>query len=93
MILKALYDYYHSLPKSAPSGTELKEIEFVIVIDRDGSFRRFESKRIDKKRCASFYVAKAVYPVPQALKAIYFGTTASMCSDWKRHTSNTIAFL
>lgn len=60
MILKALYDYYHSLPKSAPSGTELKEIEFVIVIGRDGSFRRFESKRIDKKRCASFYVAKAV---------------------------------
>ena len=61
MILKSLYDYAQSncdlLP---PPGMEWKEIEFVIVIDSEGNFKRFESKRIDKKRCESFLVAKTV---------------------------------
>lgn len=61
MILKALYDYYQSQSESLPSfGSEFKEIEYVIVIDEKGEFKRFESKRIDKKRCAQFIVAKAV---------------------------------
>lgn len=60
MILKALYDYYYRIGNLPPYGAELKEIEFVIVIDAGGSFKRFESKRIDKKRCASFIVPKGV---------------------------------
>lgn len=61
MILKALYDYYQSQSESLPSfGSEFKEIEYVIVIDEKGEFKRFESKRIDKRRCAQFIVAKAV---------------------------------
>lgn len=61
MILKSLYDYAQVAKDKLPKeGMEWKEIEFVIVIDREGRFVRFESKRIDKKRCASFLVAKAV---------------------------------
>lgn len=60
MILKALYDYYYRIGNLPPYGAELKEIEFVIVIDAGGHFKRFESKRIDKKRCASFIVPKGV---------------------------------
>ncbi|MDE6337408.1 MAG: type I-C CRISPR-associated protein Cas8c/Csd1 [Muribaculaceae bacterium] len=59
MILKSLYDYAQSrsdvLP---PRGMEWKEIENVIVIDAEGNFKRFESKRIDKTRCTRFLVAK-----------------------------------
>lgn len=61
MILKSLYDYAQVAKDKLPKeGMEWKEIEFVIVIDREGRFVRFESRRIDKKRCASFLVAKAV---------------------------------
>jgi len=60
MILQKLYEYYNRLGTLPPSGSELKEIEFVIIIDSDGNFKRFESKRIDKKKCASFIVPKGV---------------------------------
>lgn len=61
MILKSLYDYAQVAKDKLPKeGMEWKEIEFIIVIDREGRFVRFESRRIDKKRCASFLVAKAV---------------------------------
>ncbi|MDO4320139.1 MAG: type I-C CRISPR-associated protein Cas8c/Csd1 [Bacteroidales bacterium] len=61
MILKSLYDYAKMLGDKIPAeGLELKEIEFAVVIDADGRFIRFESKRIDKKHCASFLVAKGV---------------------------------
>ena len=60
MILKALYDYYHRLGTLPPPGMEEKEIAYVIVIDAEGRFLRFESKRIDKKRYASFLVPKSV---------------------------------
>lgn len=60
MILQKLYEYYNRLGTLPPPGSELKEIEYVIVIDRNGKFKRFESKRIDKKKCASFIVPKGV---------------------------------
>lgn len=61
MILKSLYDYAQSQSDAIPpSGMERKEIEFVIVIDSEGKFKRFEHKRIDKKQCVSFLVAKGV---------------------------------
>lgn len=61
MILKSLYDYAQSHSDSIPvGGMEWKEIEFVVVIDADGNFKRFESRRIDKKHCARFLVAKGV---------------------------------
>lgn len=61
MILKSLYDYAQAHADSIPvGGMEWKEIEFVVVIDADGNFKRFESRRIDKKHCARFLVAKGV---------------------------------
>ena len=61
MILKSLYDYAQACSaKLPPEGLEWKEIEFIIVLDADGRFIRFESTRIDKKRCQRFLVAKAV---------------------------------
>lgn len=61
MILKSLYDYAQTKSGAMPPrGMERKEIEFVIVIDSEGRFVRFEHKRIDKKQCVSFLVAKGV---------------------------------
>lgn len=60
MILKALYDYYHSLDNLPLQGMEMKEIAYVVVIDSNGHFVRLESKRIDKKTCATFTVAQGV---------------------------------
>lgn len=59
MILKALYDYYKRMEsKLPPYGTEMKEIHYIVVIDKNGHFLRFESKRIDKKHTAQFCVPK-----------------------------------
>lgn len=64
MILDSLYNYYESLSalggKVPPKGMELKELEFIVVISNVGDFVRFESQRIDKRRCKSFMVPKAV---------------------------------
>ena len=50
LLLKALYDYYHRC-KSLPSrGLELKEIAFLIVVDQNGNFLRFEDRRINNKQ-------------------------------------------
>lgn len=61
MILKALYDYYHrSGDDVAPLGLEYKQIGFIIVLDRNGRFLRFEDRRIDKKSAQTFLVRKGV---------------------------------
>lgn len=61
MILKALYDYYHrSGDDVAPLGLEYKQIGFIIVLDRNGRFLRFEDRRIDKKSAQTFLVKKGV---------------------------------
>ncbi len=61
MILKALYDYYNRSKTQLPVyGCELKEIGFLLVIDKDGHFLRFEDRRIDKKRAQQFLVKKHV---------------------------------
>ena len=61
MILKALYDYYQRKSEELPAfGCELKEIGFILVIDKDGNFLRFEDRRIDKKNASSFLVRKQV---------------------------------
>ncbi|MBQ8628132.1 MAG: type I-C CRISPR-associated protein Cas8c/Csd1 [Prevotella sp.] len=60
MILKALYDYYHRCGNLPRPGTELKEIGFLIVIDKDGNFLRFEDRRIDNKQAQKFLVKKHV---------------------------------
>ncbi len=41
-------------------GMELKEIGFLIVIDKEGHFLRFEDRRIDKKKAHRFLVKKHV---------------------------------
>lgn len=59
MILKALYDYYHRCKDNLPLyGMEYKEIGFIIVIDKDGNFKRLEDRRIDKKQAQRFLVKK-----------------------------------
>lgn len=60
MILKALYDYYERKGDLPRKGMELKEIGFLIVIDKNGRFLRFEDRRIDKKQAQSFLVKKHV---------------------------------
>lgn len=60
MILKALYDYYHRHGNLPKKGLELKEIGFLIVINKDGHFLRFEDRRIDKKQAQKFLVKKHI---------------------------------
>lgn len=60
MILKALYDYYNRCGDLPVFGMEEKQIGFIIVIDRDGRFIRFEDCRIDKNTAKSFLVKKSV---------------------------------
>lgn len=60
MILKALYDYYHRSGNLPGFGLELKEIGFIIVIDGDGRFLRFEDRRINKTSAQQFLVMKSV---------------------------------
>lgn len=62
MILRALYDYYQSRKDSLPSqGTELKEIGFILVLNRNGEFLRFEDRRTaDRKNADLFLVRKSV---------------------------------
>lgn len=61
MILQALYDYYNRSISDLPRyGTELKEIGFLIVIDKKGEFVRFDDRRIDKSRAQEFLVKKHV---------------------------------
>lgn len=60
MILKALYDYYYRCDNLPRKGMELKEIGFLIVIDKDGHFLRFEDRRLDKKQAQKFLVKKHV---------------------------------
>lgn len=61
MILKALYDYYHrNKDKLAPFGWEYKQIGFIIVLDKDGHFLRFEDRRIDSETATEFLVKREV---------------------------------
>jgi len=60
MILRALYDYYHRCGNLPAKGMELKEIGFLIVIDKKGNFLRFEDRRINKKQAQKFLVKKHV---------------------------------
>lgn len=60
MILKALYDYYRRNKDLPAFGMEQKEIGFIIVIDRNGNFLRFEDRRIDRESAQQFLVKKGV---------------------------------
>ena len=60
MILQALCDYYNRCGDLPRKGMELKEIGFLIVIDKEGRFLRFEDRRIDKKQAQQFLVKKHV---------------------------------
>ena len=60
MILQALYEYYKRSDNLPRKGMELKEIGFLIVIDKEGHFLKFEDRRIDKKQAQQFLVKKHV---------------------------------
>lgn len=59
MILKALYDYYHRSDDLAPEGWEKKEIPFIILIDKEGTFIGLIDTHIDKKKCREYIVIKS----------------------------------
>ena len=60
MILQALYEYYKRCDNLPRKGTELKEIGYLIVIDKDGMFIRLESRMVDKKRASQFLVVQTI---------------------------------
>ncbi len=60
MILKALYDYYHRCGDLPQRGMELKEIGFLLVLDSNGNFVRFEDRRIDNRHAQEFLVKKSI---------------------------------
>lgn len=60
MILRALYDYYHRCGDLPAFGMEQKQIGFLIVINKEGRFLRFEDRRIDKNIAQQFLVKKSV---------------------------------
>lgn len=61
MILRALYDYYNRCADKLPHyGTANKQIGFIIVIDKEGHFIRFEDRRIDGETAQTFLVAQPV---------------------------------
>ena len=45
MILKALYDYYHRSDRMPTIGWQEKEIDFLIVIEGNGKFKKIEDCR------------------------------------------------
>ena len=59
MILKALYDYYNRCEGLTQKGLEQKEIGYLIVIDKDGSFIRIESRMKDKKTAQTFIILQS----------------------------------
>ena len=60
MILKALYDYYNRCEGLSAKGLEQKEIGYLIVIDKDGTFVRIESRMKDKKTAQTFLVLQTI---------------------------------
>lgn len=60
MILKTLYDYYYRCGNLPQMGLELKEIGYLIVVEKDGTFVRLESRMIDNKTASSFCVLQTV---------------------------------
>ena len=60
MILKALYDYYNRNGNLPKKGMEFKEIGFLLVLNGEGEFIRFEDRRIDNKHAQEFLVKKSV---------------------------------
>lgn len=72
MILKALYDYYNRSRGTLPVyGRELKEIGFLLVIDCNGNFLRFEDCRNDDKKSAKVFLVKKHIGRSSALAANY----------------------
>ena len=60
MILRKLYDYYHHSDNMPNMGCEFKEIQFLIVLSKDGDFLRFEDCRIDNRLSRSYRVIKDI---------------------------------
>lgn len=60
MILQALYDYYERKQEiHSPAGYEKEEIDFVIIVDKNGKFLDLQNKR-ENKRGKPYFVPKAV---------------------------------
>ena len=60
MILRVLYDYYQRCDNLVRKGLELKEIGYLIVLEKDGTFVRIESRMQDSKTASSFCVLQTV---------------------------------
>lgn len=62
MILQALYEYYQRKPDLAPEGWEWREIPFLVIIDQEGNFVRFQDTREgeDKRKRAHKYLVPSL---------------------------------
>ena len=60
MILQALYEYYQRSKDLVKQGLEPREIAYLIVVEKDGTFVRIESRMQDNKTASSFHVLQAV---------------------------------
>ncbi len=69
MILKALCDYYNRRRDLPTLGLELKEIGYLIVINKDGTFLRIESRMSDSTTAQSFLVLQHVERVGKKFAA------------------------
>lgn len=59
MILKALFDYYENHKNELPSYCkELVEIDFIICIDENGAFLRFEDMRSEDHKSSSKFLVR-----------------------------------
>ncbi len=59
MILKALYDYYQVHKNELPNeGLEWVEIEFIILIDKDGNFKGFDDRRNNYNKSATKFLVR-----------------------------------
>ena len=89
MILKALYDYYQRCGDLAPIGMEYKELGFILVISKNGSFVRFEDHRIDSKTANSFLVKKHVGRSSGIAPNYLYDKSKNHIRDCYLHTKNT----
>lgn len=84
MILKALCDYYDRCGDLAPAGMEYKEITFLIVIDKEGHFKRIE-RRGDGKNGQKFLVLKGVRSGTKPKPYIFWDNVEYVLNYTKTH--------
>ncbi len=93
MILKALYDYYRRCGNLPVLGMEEKEIGFLLVLNKEGKFIRFEDCRIDNDTAKSFLVRKHVSRTSAVAPNYLYDSSGYVLGYSGKDKSNDIACL